>query len=248
MYNADLAYVHDAGFGNHARRIAPGLLALLAEASGRCGIRPTVTRGTRAPRPHVVDVGCGSGILSRALVDAGYQVLGIDQSASMIRLARRAVPEATFRVQGLERARLPRCVAVVAIGEIVTYVPSAPAVRRFFEHARRALPDGGLLVFDFLSSARGRTYRRRERAGAGWRIELSATASPSQRVVIRRMCITRRIGRSVRRSRESHRIRIYSRGEMQALLRASGFRAIFRRTLGGYRLPASDLVAIASPE
>jgi 2-polyprenyl-3-methyl-5-hydroxy-6-metoxy-1,4-benzoquinol methylase len=45
----------------------------------------------------VLDVGCGAGVpVARVLVDAGFNVTGIDISTSMLELARMHVPEATF--------------------------------------------------------------------------------------------------------------------------------------------------------
>ncbi len=49
------------------------------------------------PAPaRVADLGCGTGTLTRVLVDEGYAVDGLDFSPEMIRRARAKVPEATF--------------------------------------------------------------------------------------------------------------------------------------------------------
>lgn len=100
---------------------------------------------------RLVEVGCGSGSLARHLVDAGYNVVGFDISRAMIRLAREKVPEAKFRVASLTEARMPRCDAVVAIGEVVTYVPARgrrtgppPALRRFFSRVHEWCRPSGL--------------------------------------------------------------------------------------------------------
>jgi len=231
QYSEDLAYIHDAGFGDHARRLAPGIIGLL--------------RSHGIERGLIVDAGCGSGILTRSLLEAGYDVLGVDQSPAMVRLARANASAASYRVASIAAVRLPESAAVVAVGEVVTYVPSAAALRRFFLSARRAVGAGGLLVFDFLETWKGRTYARGERSGKDWRIVLRAAADSAGRVLTRRMRLTRIVDGQERRSREDHRIRIYARHEMEAMLRASGFRAIFRRSLGSYRLPTADLIAIA---
>lgn len=48
---------------------------------------------------RVLDLGCGTGVpTARQLVDAGHDVVGIDISEEMIRIARREVPGADFRV------------------------------------------------------------------------------------------------------------------------------------------------------
>src|SRR5437867_4220617 len=107
-YREDLAYIHDVGFGNFARRAAPGLLQILR------------TLGT--VEGPVVDLGCGSGIWARALGNAGYDVLGVDQSADMLAIARQRAPNAEFCQASFLRTDLPRCAAVTAIGECFNYL------------------------------------------------------------------------------------------------------------------------------
>lgn len=50
------------------------------------------------PGSRVLDAGCGTGMpTARQLTDAGHEVIGVDISEEMLRLARRDVPEAQFR-------------------------------------------------------------------------------------------------------------------------------------------------------
>ncbi|HEU5156533.1 MAG TPA: class I SAM-dependent methyltransferase [Streptosporangiaceae bacterium] len=59
-----------------------------------------------APGARVLDVGCGTGLpTARQLADAGLKVTGIDISDGMLQLARRDVPDATFRQ--IDVRRLP---------------------------------------------------------------------------------------------------------------------------------------------
>ncbi|MGH3105857.1 MAG: class I SAM-dependent methyltransferase, partial [Rubrobacteraceae bacterium] len=99
-YMEDLAYIHDVGHGDFALESAPGILEILS----RNGINDGL----------VVDLGCGSGLWARELVDAGYRVLGIDISEAMIELSRAKVPEAEFRVGSLFDTDIPPCGAVTA--------------------------------------------------------------------------------------------------------------------------------------
>src|SRR2546426_7956737 len=107
-YNSDLAYIHDAGFGDFAKNSAPGLLQILHNSGLASGL--------------VVDLGCGSGIWAAELSRAGYDVLGIDISQAMIDIARKRVPRGEFRTGSLLRAKLPRCDAVTALGECFNYL------------------------------------------------------------------------------------------------------------------------------
>jgi SAM-dependent methyltransferase len=107
LYSADLAYIHDTGFAALANRAAPEIIRILRAHGIGNGL--------------IVEVGCGSSILARHLVEAGYEVFGFDQSAAMIRLARARARAAQFRLGSFTRTAIPPCRAVLAIGEIVTY-------------------------------------------------------------------------------------------------------------------------------
>src|SRR5262249_7040006 len=128
-YGDDLAYIHHAGFGELARGAATGLLRALREAGIRTGV--------------VVDLGCGSGLWLRELMRAGHDALGIDASRAMIELARTVAPGARLRVASAYDFALPRCDAVTALGEVLSYVPAAarrrPALTPLFRRIARAL-------------------------------------------------------------------------------------------------------------
>ncbi len=82
VYRNDLAYIHDAGFGGFARAAAPVLVETLRQNKIMDGL--------------VIDLGCRSGILSQAMVEAGYEVLGIDISEAMVAMARGVCPAGDF--------------------------------------------------------------------------------------------------------------------------------------------------------
>src|SRR5947209_12778533 len=85
-YRHDLALVHHRGFGSHAAACAPGILELLEPVRARGGL--------------VLELGCGSGLLTRWLVGAGHRVLATDASPAMLELA------AEFVGAGAELRRL----------------------------------------------------------------------------------------------------------------------------------------------
>ena len=83
-YRADLARIHHEGFAFHADAVAPGILRLLAPVRERGGL--------------VVEIGCGSGLLTKYLVDAGHRVFATDASSAMVDLARKYVPSIPIEV------------------------------------------------------------------------------------------------------------------------------------------------------
>ncbi|MGW3666103.1 class I SAM-dependent DNA methyltransferase [Streptomyces sp. NPDC005141] len=53
--------------------------------------------GSLAEGSRVLDLGCGTGVpTSRQMTDAGFEVVGVDLSGGMVKLAREYVPDATF--------------------------------------------------------------------------------------------------------------------------------------------------------
>jgi SAM-dependent methyltransferase len=245
IYSDDLAYIHHAGFEDFTRQAAPEIARLLRRRFRQK--RPT------GQRPLVIELGCGGGSLVRDLSRRGFRVLGIDQSPAMIRIARDQAPGAAFKVGTLAAAAIPRCEAIVALGEVVNYLPGrgVAAVRRhdarlfhFFDRAARALTRRGLLLFDFMESADGRTFDGRGRTGRDWAIVTRAEANG--RILTREMTTFRKVGRGYRRSREIHHVRLYDRETIGAALGRAGFAVTMRRSIGRVRLMRGAIVAIAA--
>jgi len=223
VYQRDLAYIHDTGFTGFVAKAAPGLLCML--------------RQNRIHEGLVVDAGCGSGVWARKLSDLGYAVLGIDISASMIGLARKQAPAVKFRAESFFTARLPPCDAVTSIGECVNYAfdPSngKRALSRFFQRVYDALRPGGVLIFDVVEPGLlpDGTPQRRFLEGPDWAILLEVREDRKSGILTRRISSFRRVGRLYRHSEEIHRLHLFPRAELEAMLSQAGFQV---RTLSGY--------------
>jgi SAM-dependent methyltransferase len=222
-YGEDLAYIHDVGFGQFAKSATPGLLEMLRQTGSNGGL--------------VVDLGCGSGLWARALCDAGYAVLGVDQSPAMIAIARKRVSEGEFRQESFLTTKLPRCIAVTAIGEIFSFLfdprNSERKLLSLFRRIYDALLPGGILIFDVVGPGRvpGPGMQRRYSEGNDW-VTLVASEEDRQRMrLTRRITSFRKVGDLYRRDEEVHRLRLCRRAEVAQQLRSCGFRV---RTLRGY--------------
>lgn len=221
-YGDDLAYIHDAGFGEFAAGAAPWLLNLFHAHALSDGL--------------VIDLGCGSGIWARALSLAGYAVLGYDISQAMVALARKRAPRAEFHAKPLLAARLRPCVAVTAMGEVFNYLfdkrNTPERLARLFGRVYEALRPGGLFVFDVALPGRVAGGRRRVYSeGSDWACLFEAEEDASQKILTRRITTFRKVGQLYRRDHEVHRLRLYDRDELVAQLRGLGFRV---RTLRDY--------------
>lgn len=236
FYSEDLAHIHDVGFGDFARAAAPFLLAEL--------------RRLRIVDGLVVDLGCGSGIWARSLVDAGYSVLGLDVSAAMIGRARARTPEARFEVGSFSDFDPPPCRAVTALGEPLAYLYDESNSRRalvaLFRRVFRALAPGGLFVFDLREpgTAPDGSYEV-VRRGEGWTIHCRVEEDRRRRLLTRRLTARREVGKGVRRTEEVHRLRLYDRREIASELRRIGFQVRIRRTLGELELAPAHVAFLA---
>jgi SAM-dependent methyltransferase len=222
-YGEDLAYIHDVGFGHFAKNATPGLLEMVRQTGLKDGL--------------VVDLGCGSGIWARALCDVGYEVLGVDQSAAMISIARKRVPEGRFRRESFLTAKLPRCIAVTAIGEGFNYIFDRRNTERrlaaLFHRIYDALLPRGVFIFDVAGPGRvvGPGIQRKYSEGDDWATLVAIEEDRQRKLLTRRITSFRKVGDLYRRHEEVHQQRLFTRTEVAEQLRGCGFRV---RGLRGY--------------
>jgi SAM-dependent methyltransferase len=141
-YRRDLARVHHLGFAFHAEACAPGILQLLEPVRRRNGL--------------VVEIGCGSGLLTRALVDAGHRVVATDASPAMLELAQEwAGGVEELRQLTVPDDPLPEADAIVGVGHALNYLPDAAAIDEALTAMARALRPEGVLALDLCDLAWG---------------------------------------------------------------------------------------------
>lgn len=228
-YQPDLAYIHDAGFGHLAANAAPWIIEELK--------RSAIESGT------VVELGCGSGIASRLFRDAGFEVVGIDLSESMIEKARERAPDAEFRVDSFVTAEIPPCLAVTAIGEVFNYAfdpANNSDVRvKVFERIYAALAPGGLLVFDAAGPARAPSHgpQRSFAEGPDWAVLVEAEADDTRTVLTRRITTFLKQGELYRRDFEMHQLQLVDPMEIADSLERIGFSVRMLDRYGTQPLP-----------
>lgn len=233
-YRNDLAYVHDQGFGFHADACAPGILALL---------QPLLARGG-----DVLELGCGSGHLTRHLVAAGHRVVATDASPAMVELTRQRVPDAAeIRTLKLPDEPLPPADAVVSVGHVLSYLPDEAAVHRGLVAVATTLRSGGVLALDLCDLRWGQVRDAAPnfgRAGEDWAL-VTQFSVPAPNLFRREMTtFVRQDDGSWRRDDEQHDNVLVDTGRVPDLLAPHGVDASLSSAFGpNHELP-DGLVAI----
>jgi SAM-dependent methyltransferase len=226
-YQPDLALVHHLGFGFHADACAPGILALLEPVRERGGL--------------VLEVGCGSGLLTRHLVDAGHRVVATDGSPAMVELARDYVPSAEdVRVLVLPDDPLPEVDAVVSVGHVVNYVGERDAVERAIVAIARALRPGGLFAIDVCDlewAALRQGAPGAGKIGDNWVVAVEFSIPTPDRFVRDIATFLRNPDGTWRRSDERHENVLLDTEELPALLAAHGVDVTVGTAFGTETLP-----------
>lgn len=237
LYLHDLAYIHAVGFGSLARGAAPEIIRLFKGASSRI--------------QRVVDVGCGAGPLTKALLDEGFDVTGIDSSADLLEIAHAVCPTARFVNASIYEIPIPICEAIVAVGEPLAYHDGPDAdllVSRFFRRIAAALPPGGMLIFDLIEPGEPSLANKSWSMGEDWAVLVQTTENQAERTLVREIETFRRIGEAYRRGREVHRIRLFDAASVCAELAACGFSTTTATSYGEQKLPLRRRVFIATRE
>jgi SAM-dependent methyltransferase len=226
-YRRDLALVHHLGFGFHAQACAPGILELLAPVRECSGL--------------VVELGCGSGLLTRYLLDAGHSVLATDASPAMLDLAREVTADAQdFRELVLPDDPIPACSAIVGVGHCLNYLPDTDAIDRALVAITEALLPGGVLAIDLCDLEWGQARRDAPNAGwvdDGWALISRFSVPAPDRFVREMTTFVREDDASWRRDDERHDNVLVDTSRVPALLRKHGVEATVASSFGSETLP-----------
>ena len=231
FYRDDLARIHDEGFSGYADSVAPGLLEILGDQT------------------EVLELGCGSGALTKYLVAQGHEVLATDASRSMLDLAELKVPGARFEVLVLGEDPVPDAASIVSIGHVVNYLQSAREINDVVVAMARAKDPGGVLIFDICDLSYGLARQGVQHSSAdgdGWSVDVTTIFEPPDRFI---RGMTTRIGIDQARPREGHETHVntlISVEELIAELTDHGFGASASPSLGGFELPIGMFAVVVT--
>jgi SAM-dependent methyltransferase len=232
-YRDDLALVHHLGFGFHADATAPGILALLEPVRARNGV--------------VLELGCGTGLLTRHLLDAGHRVIATDASPAMLELTRQTAPDAEdIRQLVLPDAPLPGADAVVSVGHVLSYLDDEEQIRRALIAIADALRPEGVLAIDLSDLSWKEAWKHTTasiRRSDDWVIATEYSIPAPTKFVREMTTFVRNDDGSWRRDDERHENTLIDTAKVPELLAQHGVEARVAQAFGSETLPAG-LVAI----
>lgn len=102
----------------------------------------------------VADLGCGTGRITRLLSDAGYDMIGVDNAAEMLEIAREIQEDEErddiwYLLQDMRELELSGEVnAMVSICDSMNYILEEEDLKEVFLRVKEYLQTGGIFIFD----------------------------------------------------------------------------------------------------
>ncbi len=211
---------------------------------------PDGARGDAA----VLDLGCGSGLLTERIARSGARVIGVDASEPMLALARKRCARFGARVvlqhARLDRLRVPaRARLALACQDVVNHLPTLAVVERSFRRIAAALRPGGLFAFDTVTEYCFETYWTENThllEGALGDVLMSCDWDPARKRGTVRIIGYVRQGRGrgsqARFARQETTLHEYlhSDAEIARALRAGGFERVWTRPWSPWRIQDAE--------
>lgn len=102
----------------------------------------------------ILDLGCGTGTLTQSLHDRGYDMVGVDNSEDMLRIAMEKRDETgaeiLYLLQDMRELELYSTVGtVISVCDSVNYILEEDELQTVFELVNNYLYPGGIFLFDF---------------------------------------------------------------------------------------------------
>lgn len=226
FYGEYLSKIHDSDFGFFAENAAIGIFELLQKFD--------ITEG------HLVDLGCGSGILAKYFISKGYSVTGIDQSREMISIAENKTKNAHFMLGSFYSIKIPSCNVVLSTGECLNYynkITASSQLKKLFQHIYSAISSQGIFIFDFAMPGRIESSNKKKWRRDNWEMKVEHKEDKKSNYLTRKIFLKINTKKGKFQKQETHRLKLYKKEELESLLIGAGFSPKFVRGYGSYNFP-----------
>lgn len=202
----------------------------------------------------VVDLGCGTGKHDWLLAELGYDVVGIDQSATMLEIARRGDGAAAANSPTFRRGRLTdfsvdaKADVVLSLFDVMSYLTNYADFKATLKRVQLSLKPGGLFIFDCWYAPAVHLHRPspRVRRLENEVVSLTRVTSPTFEArrnvvsILYDVFVTPRGSVTTKHFQERHVIRCFFEDELVELLSGFGFRPLFATKWFSEDAPTTD--------
>lgn len=150
----DFAYVYDEFMDNTPYELWCDYLKESIEKYGVSKPNEASEDTLSSEKNLVVDLGCGTGTLTQMLYDAGFDMIGVDNSEEMLSVAMEKRDELgsniLYLLQDMRELELYSTVGtVISVCDSVNYILDEEELLQVFKLVNNYLYPGGLFIFDF---------------------------------------------------------------------------------------------------
>lgn len=137
------------------QKLCERVAATQAGAENQAAVKERdILSGLEVERNTVLDLGCGTGTLTEKLADAGYDMIGVDNSQEMLEIAmekrQQSGKNILYLLQDMREFELYGTVgAVVSVCDSVNYILEEEDLLQVFSLVNNYLYPEGVFVFDF---------------------------------------------------------------------------------------------------
>ena len=181
----------------------------------------------------IAELGCGTGQMTRRLRDAGYDMIGIDNSIEMLDIAKEMEAEESnilYLCQDMREFELYGTVrAVASFCDSMNYITEEEDLLQVFRLANNYLDPGGIFLFDMNTTFKyekllgdGVFAENREEGSFIWENEYDAES----RLNYYDLTLYIREGEQYNRFEEEHVQKAYDRATVETLLARSGLKLL----------------------
>jgi len=183
---------------------------------------------------EILDLGCGAGRLAIELAAKGYAVTGVDNSSTMLKIARRNADERHVKLK-LLRSQLGelkitgRFDAAYSVQDPFNYILKEKELSNSLSRLKSLLRPGGVLVVDIMNFASlyGKWKRLLEQTSRGknWtiRTRVSHEVDDVNMLWYHRLTTQMVLNGRTRRWKETHELRMWTFPEFRSQLITNGF-------------------------
>ena len=118
-----------------------------------CNILGTFKKYGIEEGSHVLELGCGTGKMTRRLRESGYRLTAVDNAIEMLEIAKNIhVDDILYILQDMTQLNLPeKADAVVSICDCMNYILESEDMLEIFLKVRKYLNVAGVFMFDMNS-------------------------------------------------------------------------------------------------